>query len=46
MSVPSQCIISLIPIVNTFDVAHTYNVMDGKDGLTGEVVSGCPVVLA
>ena len=32
-----KCIISIIPVVNTFDVAHTYNVMDNKEGITGEV---------
>jgi len=38
-----KCIISIIPVVNTFDVAHTYNVMDNKEGITGEVCAPlCP----
>jgi hypothetical protein len=31
---------SIVPIINTLDVAYTYNVMDGKDGLTGEICCG------
>lgn len=35
-----KCLISLIPIVNTFDVAYTFNVINSKDGLTGEPCCG------
>jgi len=34
------CLISVVPVLNTFNIAHTYNVSAGQEGLVSEPICG------